>query len=67
MENASKPGLAFLPPPEREFFEALAPQVQVFRGCSRPRIAVWHGRQIAAILCGTGTESYSATSGDRSL
>jgi hypothetical protein len=34
----AKPALAFLSPSQRQFFETLPPQVQVFRGCSAPRV-----------------------------
>ena len=36
--SAAKPALPFLASAERQFFEALPPQVQVFRGCSAPRV-----------------------------
>jgi hypothetical protein len=38
IQNAGKPGRQFLSKAQRTFFDELPSQVQVFRGCSRPRV-----------------------------
>jgi hypothetical protein len=38
MKDAGMPAVALLSRAQRQFFEALPAQVQVFRGCSRPRV-----------------------------
>jgi hypothetical protein len=51
MLNAAKPSMDFLALAHREFFETLARQVQVFRGCSAPRVrsVAWTTNRAVAV------------------